>query len=312
MKFFSILEQTSANRFNIKGIFKGNHTLGEEYLKSSRSDLVRRILLTVEQQPSSIYDILYSMSDYNDPKRTRLPKLLKSMENDNLVVSALQPGPLGPYRRIYEPGPKAEDFLMENLRSALETILHFFDAYRKSIQRLKKDQCEYFDIPIKDGKILFGAFPQVNVNDLDELRNLSTNREVSISLIGQADILSKTGISYDVVGSDITNIESQSKTFSEVHLRGMPPKHQLPQTFAECKRVLCRGGVLKIVTPFVFFDHPEKGTIEEFIRNTIITQFPELGIVDGNEVLQLINQNFSKYGTFETKEGETNFWAIKS
>ncbi|TFG97204.1 hypothetical protein E4H12_09205 [Candidatus Thorarchaeota archaeon] len=252
------------------------------------------------------------MTNFTDPKRTRLPKLLKAMENDNLVVSALQPGPLGPYRRIYEPGPEAENFLIDNLRSALETILHFFDAYRKSIHSTNNNQSEDAGIPTKDGKILFGSFPQVNVNDLDEIRNISANREVSISIIGQDNILCKTGISYDVVGSDITNIESQSKIFSEVHLRGIPPKNQLPQAIAECKRVLCRGGVLRMIAPFVFFDNPEKGTIEEFIRNTVDTRFPELGLVDGNEVLELIEQNFSKYGTIETKQGETNFWAIKS
>ena len=244
-------------------------------MKSTRPDLIRRILLTIDQQPASIYDIQYSMTNFSDPKRTRLPKLLKSMENDNLVVSALQPGPLGPYRRIYEPGPKAEDFLIENLKSALETILHFFDAYRKSILRTKKNQSEDSEIPTKDGKILFGSFPQLNVNDLDEIRNISVNRGISISLVGQDDILSKTGISYNVVGSDFTNIESQGKTFSEVHLRGIPPKNQLQQSIAECKRVLCRGGVLRMVAPFVFFEYPEKGTIEEFVRETVLTRFPE-------------------------------------
>ena len=65
-------------------------TLGETSLKSSRAELIRKILLTVDQHPSSIYDILYSMTNFSDPKRTRLPKLLKAMENENLVISALQ------------------------------------------------------------------------------------------------------------------------------------------------------------------------------------------------------------------------------
>jgi len=30
------------------------------------------------------------MTNFSDPKRTRLPKLLKAMENENLVISALQ------------------------------------------------------------------------------------------------------------------------------------------------------------------------------------------------------------------------------
>lgn len=281
-------------------------------MKSSRSDLIRRILLTIDQQPSSIYDILYSMTNFSDPKRTRLPKLLKSMENENLVISALQPGPLGPYRRIYEPGPEAEDYLIEKLRGAMETILHFYDEYRTALHISTIKELDDDDIPSIDGNILFAAYPKANVNDLNEIRYWATHRDVSISIVGQDDIFCKTGISYKIVGLDITSIESSSKTFSEVYLRGIPPIEKLPDVIAECKRVLARGGVLRMVAPFVFFDEPEKGSFEEFIRSTATDRFPELGIIDGNEVQNIIEQNFSKYGTIKTNLGEVLFWAIKS
>lgn len=281
-------------------------------MKSSRSDLIRKILLTVDQQPSSIYDILYSMTNFSDPKRTRLPKLLKSMENDNLVTSALQPGPLGPYRRIYEPGPEAEDYLLENLRSAMETILHFYHDYRISVRNVMNEHCEDDEIPTKDGEVLFAAYPQANVNDLDEIRNLLGSRDVSISIVGPDDIFCKTGITYEVVGSDIASIETPSKTFSEVHLRGIPPIDLLPTVITECKRVLSRGGILTMIAPFVFFDDSKNATIEEFIREMATLKFPELGVVSGKEVQSLIQENFSKHGTVETKQGEVLFWAIKS
>ena len=286
--------------------------LGESSLKSSRSDLIRKILLTIDQQPSSIYDILHSMTNFSDPKRTRLPKLLKAMENDNLVMSALQPGPLGPYRRIYEPGPEAEDYLIENLRNAMETVLHFYNAYRISVHGTKPKQGDNLELPTKSGNILFASYPQANVNDLNEIRNLSGNRDGSISIVGPDDIFCKTGISYNVVGSEITNIDSPSKTFSEVHLRGIPPIEHLPTAITECKRVLCRGGVLTILAPFVFFDDSKNATIEEFIRETATMKFPELGVVDGKVILNLIEDNFSKQGRIETDQGETHFWAIKS
>ena len=99
-------------------------------MKPARSELIRKILLELNDSPSSIYDILYSMTGYADPRRTRLPKLLKAMETDGLVVSALQPGPLGPYRRMYEIGPEAEIHLRESLRNSIETILHFYNVCR--------------------------------------------------------------------------------------------------------------------------------------------------------------------------------------
>jgi len=67
-----------------------------------------------------------------------------------------------------------------------------------------------------------------------------------------------------------------------------------------------------MIAPFVFFDEPEKANLGEFIRITAATKFPELGIVDGSDILHNINQNFSKYGSYETNLGQVHFWAIKS
>jgi len=234
------------------------------------------------------------------------------MENENLVKSALQPGPLGPYRRIYEPGPEAAEYLIHNLQCSMETILHFYDAYRQSNNGSESTDDEELKIPTKDGNILYAAYPQADVRDLDEIRTLSSNRLMEISIIGSDDILSKTGIAYSVVGDDITQIKVAANTFSEIHLRGIPPLGFLSTAIAECKRVLCRGGILRIEAPFVFFNEVEKLTLEGFIRETIISKFPELGLIDGHEVIRIIEENFSKHGKIETKRGLIYFWAIKS
>jgi len=234
------------------------------------------------------------------------------MENENLVKSALQPGPLGPYRRIYEPGPEAEDFLIHNLQCSMETLLHFYDAFRQSNNGSESTDEEDLRIPTKDGNILYAAYPQADVRDLDEIRTLSSSRDIDISIIGPDDILSKTGIAYTSVGDEITQIKTATNKFSEIRLRGVPPLESLETAIAECKRVLCRGGVLRIEAQFVFFNDVEKTTLEGFIRETIISKFPELGLVDGNEVIRIIDESFNKHGVIETKRGQVYFWAVKS
>ena len=67
-----------------------------------------------------------------------------------------------------------------------------------------------------------------------------------------------------------------------------------------------------MIAPFVFFDNSKNATIEKFIRETATIKFPELGVVNGKEVLRLIENNFSKHGMIETEKGEVHFWAIKS
>ncbi len=282
-------------------------------MKPARSELIRKILLELNGSPSSIYDILYSLTGYVDPKRTRLPKLLKAMEDGGLVISALQPGPLGPYRRIYEIGPEAESHLRENLRNSIETILHFYDAYRRANpQKLYK----FSDLNHQGrlrGRILYAAFPHLRTNDLEFIREiLQTTDEPSISIVGSDLILKKTGINYDVLGDDVTNLNIASKTFSEIIFHGIPELARLPMAIQECKRVLSRRGRLRIHVPYAFFDEPEKPTLEEFLRVTAYEIFPELGVVDGEKVKRVLEHYFPNLEVSETCLGEVIFHATKS
>jgi len=282
-------------------------------MKPARSELIRKILLELNGNPSSIYDILYSMTGYADPRRTRLPKLLKAMEEDGLVISALQPGPLGPYRRMYDIGPEAEMHLRESLRSSIETILHFYDAYRKSEPQKLYDLPEEVSQKRSTGRILYAAFPHLKSRDLEIIRELLlASEETSVSIVGEDLILKKTGISYDVVGEDISNLPVESKTFSEVHLHGVPRLDILPNTIAECKRVLARKGHMRILAPFTYFDEPERPTLGEFIRVTATELFPELGVVEGKKVSRVLRHYFPNATMHETSLGEVVFSATKS
>jgi len=252
------------------------------------------------------------MTGFTDPRRTRLPKLLKAMENEGLVVSALQPGPLGPYRRIYEIGPEAEAHLRESLKSSIETILHFYDSYRQTNPQKLYSLEEEQNRRVK-GRILYAAFPHMRTIDLEIIRDLLlSSSETSISIVGSDLILQKTGISYDLVGDDISHMSVDSKTFSEIHLHGVPELDKLPGAIAECKRVLTRKGLLRIIAPFAFFDEPEKPTLGEFIRVTSIELFPELGIVEGNHVSRILSHYFPNSSLYETSLGEVVFHATKS
>jgi DNA-binding PadR family transcriptional regulator len=281
--------------------------------KPARSELIRRILLELNGNPSSIYDILYSMTGCVDSRQTRLPKLLKAMESDGLVVSALQPGPLGPYRRMYEIGPEAENYLRESLKNSIETILHFYNVYRKTKPQKLYQFLEYNHQQRVRGRFLYSAFPQMKASDLEIIRGLLSSSEgSSISIVGSDLILQKTGINYDKVGDDLSHISVEAKTFSEIHIHGVPKVEELSSAIAECKRVLMRKGHLRILAPFAFFDEPEKPTLGEFIRITSSELFPELGVIEGNHVMGIISNYFPNSEVYETSLGEVMFHATKS
>ena len=280
-------------------------------MTTSKPDLKRKILLTLDQGPSSIYDLLYSIDKFSDPKRTRLPKLLKTMEEEKLVISAIQPGPLGPYRRIYQPGPGAEDYLVESLRGGLETLLHFYNKYRNSNPGHLYNSNNDFEDKEPEGEILYIAYPTIAVEDMNEIRNLVIKHNILPSILEADEMLEKTGINYKVVNFNNQKLPVKGESYSEVRIRGMPDYNEFPILISECKRVLSKKGRLSIRIPYVFFEEPKKASLMEFIRITAETLFPELGLVEGNKVNEIIKTNFAETGFYETNLGEVVFWAVK-
>lgn len=282
-------------------------------MQTARSELISKILQALDKYPSSIYDILYSLTDYSDPRRTRLPKLLKAMENDGLVVSALQPGPLGPNRRVYEIGPEAETHMRQNLKSSIETILHFYAAYRKSDPQKLYDFPKELEKRKSKGRIMFAAFPKMTSDAIETIRELSsTTIESTISILGSDQMLRKTGIKFESVGENPTKFKAKDQTFSTIQFNGLPELGIFSEVIAECKRVLMRKGLLKIQVPFALFDELKKPALGEFIQVTAANLFPELGVIEGNEVKLVLEQFFSKNGVYETNLSEVIFWAVKS
>jgi DNA-binding PadR family transcriptional regulator len=282
-------------------------------VKVPRSDIMKKILLTIDRHPSSIYDIQYSIANQSELVQTRLPKLLKSMEDAGLVRSALQPGPLGPYRRMYEPGPKAPDYLNESLKDAIETILHFYSINKRKNPRADMNQGKEPERIRSSGTILFAAYPHLTVDDLEEIRMLlSSMNEISIAVVGNDNILGKTGIAYQHLGLDLFDIEAESDSIAEIRIRGTPSKDNMLGVFAECKRILMREGILRITVPFVFSNESVDGKLESFIMSVVERQFSHFGLLDGEEIQRVLETHFSRNGSYETQLGETAFWAIKS
>ncbi|TFG30687.1 PadR family transcriptional regulator [Candidatus Thorarchaeota archaeon] len=280
-------------------------------MKESRSDLTRKILLTLDHNPASIYDLVYSIENLSDSKKSRLPKLLKTMEKENLVVSALQPGPLGPYRRMYQKGPLAEEYLIETLRDGLETLLHFYNEYRKASSGQLYNLEKAPDCSAPSGNVLYLAYPKITIEDVNEMRDLITKFDINLFVSGADEIMQKTNISYSVIRSEGLELQIADKTFSEIRMRGIPSRNELPKTVSECKRVLTKEGILIIKTSFAFLDEPKKPSLAEFIRITAETLFPELGLIESTDMKQLIKSHFSKSGVYETNVGDVVFWAMK-
>lgn len=283
-------------------------------MKASKDWIKDRILLTLDHAPHHGYDLLHALpEEARGLQLTTLYRWLHAMESEGLVESRKESGPHGPDRRVYQLGPRGETKLREILKDAIEIVLHFYDAYRHTAATYLHDVLDVGDIERIEGRILLASFPRFKERDMKTVQYLSTRQGgAPIDIIGDTSLVKRTGVRYREMKGDICDLASPNERFAEIWLNGAPERNIFPQSIAECKRVLKSGGALRIIAPFAFFNEPEKPGLGEFIRVTSTHLYPELGVVEGNDVGAVIEANFTKCGAYETFPGLVIFWAVKT
>jgi DNA-binding PadR family transcriptional regulator len=233
------------------------------------------------------------------------------MEEDGLVVSTVQPGPHGPDRRVYSLGARGENRLRDMLKDSINVIMHFYDAYRHS---LTGDMHRIIDTDITSpsGRILFSAVPRVRETDLNTIKYLAeSNGQKVIDILGESAFLESAGVRHKILKGNLCDIPSPNERYAQIWINGFPDHKDLQAAALEFKRVLMRGGVLKLLAPFVYFDKPDQPDLGEFVRATAIQLFPELGMADGNDVGMVLESVFPDCGALDIFPGLVVLWARK-
>ncbi|MHA2080893.1 MAG: helix-turn-helix transcriptional regulator [Candidatus Thorarchaeota archaeon] len=282
-------------------------------MRGNRTWIENKILMILDKSPCHGYELHLALpEEAQKVKLTTLYRWLHDMEIEALVESEMKPGPHGPLRRVYQLGPRGETRLREVLKDSVENVLHFYDAYRHSITKDVYDKVGREVLADVEGRVLYSAFPRITRHDLALVRMLVDRCTSSkIEVIGNCEILERTGIAHKSVKGEIQDIRARNERYSEIWLSGVPDRNILPRVVAECKRVLAPGGRLQITAPFIFFDEPKQSGLGEFIRVSSTYLFPDLGIVEGQEVGSVIESNFVECGAFETFPNLVEFWAVK-
>jgi DNA-binding PadR family transcriptional regulator len=283
-------------------------------LKVSKDWIKDRVLLALDQAPHHGYDLLYALpEEARGLQLTTLYRWLHGMESEGLVESRIESGPHGPDRRVYRLGSRGETRLREILKDAIEIVLHFYDAYRHSAATYLHDVLDVGTIERIEGRILLTSFPRFKERDMKTVEYLSVRNEgAPLDILGDISLVKRTGIKFRETKGGICDIASPNNRFAEVWMSGVPERNDFPQAIAECKRVLKVGGALRIIAPFVFFEEPIKPGLGEFIRVTSTHLYPELGVVEGDDVGAVIEANFTQCGAYETFPGLVIFWAVKT
>jgi hypothetical protein len=234
------------------------------------------------------------------------------MESEGLIESEIHPGPYGPNRKVYKLGARGKKRTRTMLKNSIRLILQFYDGFRRFTGGQLYEILDRLEIPTTEGRVLFTAFPRLTEKSLDTLYYISSrNGGTKLDVLGDASVVSETGLKYRALKGSISDIPAPKNRFSEIWLNGVPEREELPSAIAECKRVLLDGGILRIIAPFVFFDEPKEPDLNEFIRVTAVEFFPELGVREGNEIGAVLETSFPHCGAFKLFPGLVLFWAVK-
>jgi DNA-binding PadR family transcriptional regulator len=268
------------------------------------------IMLMLDRHPSHGYELKRALEPHvGNVEITSLYRWLREMEQEGLIVSTIREGPHGPSRKIYTIGPRGESHLRHLLRNAFWVLLHFYDEFRQFQLTHNLDEKKEIEIDVPEGKMLLCLASPFMEGDLGAIQfALDYSSNSSLYVLGNLDFWKRKRSDIAYIKGSLEDIKSRDKQFDELWILGMPPRNLLPRIVVEAIRVLKHGGTLRILAPFAFFDEPNEPSLEAFIRLTSSHLFPELGIVEGQEVCQLFQQLFCEYGTFKITYGYVQFW----
>lgn len=278
---------------------------------SAHEKVVDQILLILDRRPCHGYELRRLLTPVaGDVELTTLYRWLHAMEAEGLVDSEMQAGLHGPSRRIYRVGARGESRLRQVLCDAIGVVLHFYDAYRHfALHEIFEPR---LDDDVPQGPVLIGVVSHLLTRDVDVVQFLARRAgNEPLHVLGDPGVWGELKLKEVRVEGTPWDIASRSDRFAEVWLLGTPPRPKVPQTVVEVKRVLRPEGVMRMVAPFVFFSEPEEPNLEAFIRVTASHLFPELNVVEGEEVCALFERHFGRSGVIQFFPGYTAFWGIK-
>ena len=234
------------------------------------------------------------------------------MENVGLVQSKVVPGSHGPDRRIYSLTPRGEDELREIFKKSVEALQHFYFDYRYS---MSEELGTVLDKPKHTKKLVrvllvpVRRFTNIDVKLLEILRQKT--KEEFVYALGDPSTIDTKGIPLKVVQGTAEDMAIGYYRFDEVWIDDTSSIDRLPFVLEECCRVLKEEGVLRIVAPLVSVAESKQPTLEQFIKISAVEFFPELGIIEGEQILTHLDALFSERGVEQAYSGLTVFWARK-
>ena len=251
-------------------------------------------------------------NDYGDLRLPTLYRWLYELERRAFIQSEIRPGLKSPERKFYRLTPEGQLYMTHLLRDAIDLVLHYYEDYQHYFLNYVSEYLSELERAYSGGRILFLAYPRMLYRDIELLSQIRDRvGELDVDIIGDLGYLDDNDPQIHSLQGDTCNIPSSSRRYKEVWLFRTPKEEEFVFTISECKRVLKRKGVLRIMLPHIIFDEPASPGLDEFVKITSFHMFPELRVRNGNQIQRVIETHFPMNGYVEPIPGTAIFWAVK-
>jgi DNA-binding PadR family transcriptional regulator len=281
--------------------------------KVSKTRIISRIFTILDQGPCYAYEIMKILGDdYGDLRLPTLYRWLYELERRHFIISEIRPGLNSPERKFYRLTPEGRIHMTCLLRDAIDIVLHYYEDYQHYFMNCVLEHLSDFAYTYINGRVLFLAYPRMLYRDI-ELLCLIRNHvdKFDVDVMGDLGYLDDNDPQIHSLQGDACNIPTPSNAYRQVWLCRTPELEEFSITLAECKRVLKEAGVLRIILPHIIFDEPSVPGLDEFVKITSLHMFPELQVMNGNQICRTIEKHFHKNGYIEPIPGTAIFWAVK-
>ncbi|MHA2142007.1 MAG: helix-turn-helix transcriptional regulator [Candidatus Thorarchaeota archaeon] len=287
--------------------------MGESTVRVTKEWVQDRVLVLLDHNPSYGYELIQHLeSEGGNIRLNTLYRWLNEMESKNLVKSEIGSGPMGPKRKIYSLTTRGKKRTTKVLRDSISLVLRAYCNFRKHAYPADITPILENDPTEIEGRILYVAYPKIYDFDIKMLEALSRRRGgLPIDVLSGIDVLNEREIRHRQLKGDPWDIPSPDERFTEIWLSGLLEKKMLRGSIQECKRVLKKRGILKIVAPYVSQEKNQAPSVGEFMLVTAATLFPELGVFEHTELNIMIEEFFREYSSYEIYPDMIVYWAKK-
>lgn len=257
--------QLKNNEFNVDQSSKIT-----KHYRVTKAHYQDKILILLNMKPMYGYEIWMIFSGRTEVRLNTLYRWLFDLESRGLVKSHVQPNSIGPDRKVYRLTQIGYEYVISMLCDATLLVFEYYKRYQIFSAICFHGLLRFIDSDITENRIMYSNCHQLHDYDFIVLRHLSQRAlGRTIDILSQDNKPLQTNFKSQLLEGHISEIPVAKCSYGEIWLNGAPPRQVFTAAIRECKRVLRKGGILRLILPLAFSDEHHEVSLERFLQNSL-------------------------------------------